>query len=477
MNSISTKHVIEKQLPSHVRESNPVLNKFLEYYYEFQRESKIPDIIQEVKKYNDIDETDEKFLTDFFEEFKLLPVDIVSNKRLVAKHIYDLYKSKGSETSLRLLFKIVYGEEIDIQYPSKDILRSSDGVWIQNNVVSLSKIEGEVKITSNRIVFETTKGVCDFDIQSFEYSDDEIIRVTFNPNKKYYVDDNQLVKIYSDNVLDFIGELVVMPSSIDIVNGGEFWQAGQLIVLPGDIDTICQISRVSDRGSIKKVDIIQYGSYPDYERLYSISPFMYAPIADYNEIYQEQIAEYPSVFKQSVNVFDRNYISEKITIDRNSVIEFDQTYTPPTNLPNINISLNLENERNSPYVFTGYVLNNYGVDYQKVNRVRYSEAIINDGITLDQWLTSKARLRVRSDFYAKTAGFYLDNRGQLSASNIRLQDNFFYQLFSYVVTTSRVLSNIRNVIGLVHPSGFKYFIDTKREMVINVNIKTTRTIE
>ena len=442
MTSINTQHLIEQQVPYHIRESNPVFNKFLEYYYQFQTESKIPDIIQEVRKYNDIDETDEQFLLEFFEEFKFLPANIVADKRLIAKHIYDIYKSKGSENSLKLLFRIVYGEDIDVYYPSEDILRASDGRWIQNNVVSVELIDGEIKSTSNRIVIENSHGVFDFTIESI---DDD--RVFFDPKKPYFVDPNQLVRIYTNTTLDFIGSLVLMPSTIEIIDGGAFWQLGQLIVLPGDTDTIAQISRIGENGSIKKLDIIEYGTLSVSQQVYSISPFAFAPTMGYTETYSEQISSIPPVYNHNVDVFDQTFIQEAI---------------------------NIASSRQE-YIIDGYTLPGY-ITNEIINQITNLPPSILPDITIEQWLQSKARVRLNQQFFAKTAGFYEDLRGQLSAANIRLQDNFFYQLFSYVVNTSRVLSDIKNVISLVHPAGMKYFINTTRESVINIDVTTSRIL-
>lgn len=448
MTSINTQHLIEQQIPYHIRESNPVFNKFLEYYYQFQTQSKIPDIIQEVRKYNDIDETDEQFLLEFFEEFKYLPATILVDKRLVAKHIYDIYKSKGSETSLKLLFRIVYGEEIDVYYPSQDILKPSDGKWIQYNVVSLDSIDGEIKSTSNRIVFTTETATFEFKIESTE-SIDDIVRVFFDANTTYVIDQTKFVKIYTNSVLDFVGSVVVMPSTIEVIDGGAFWQLGQLIVLPGEIDTICQITRLGENGAIKKLNIIQYGKFGPSSQAYTISPFRYSPVQDYTETFSEQLQSYPLIHDYRLNISDSVNVTDTILYS---------TYS-------------------QEYVITGYVLDGYvSNDVSAEINSPILSSPINPDITIAQWIQSKALIRVRQSISAKTSGVYLNTNGQLSAANIKLQDNFFYQLFSYVINTSRVLSDVQNVISLVHPAGIKYFINTSRESSIDATSIITRTM-
>jgi hypothetical protein len=66
---------------------------------------------------------------------------------------------------------------------------------------------------------------------------------------------------------------------------------------------------------------------------------------------------------------------------------------------------------------------------------------------------------------AKPSGFisfpgrYIDTKGFLSWNN-KLQDNFYYQEFSYVVRVSEMLNKYRDVVKtLVHPAGAKLFGD------------------
>ena len=452
MTGILTKHLVEKQIPYHVRESNPLFTKFLEYYYEFQQNSKIPDIIQEIKKYNDIDSVEEQFLLEFFEEFKRLPSAIVADRRLVAKHVYDLYKAKGSEEALRLLFRIVYGEEISVYYPETDILRASDGRWVQKNCVTATKISGEVKSTSDRIEFDTFQGKFVFDLEKTEAQSADVTRFWFDPRKTYYVGSNQVVRVYSGDTLDYTGTLTLMPSYIEVEVGGANWQVGQILVLPGSIrDTICQIKRTGEGGSIKKIDIIQYGYGNDSDISYVISPYAYKPETSYTEAFTEKVSDTPPAFSHNLNIYDiHEDIAESIT-----GYQDDQEY-----------------------VLLGYVLQGY------IKRRVFSQSyanipvpnITNPDITIDQWISSKARLKIRNDYTAKEAGYYADQRGQISAPTIRLQDNFFYQLFSYVITTSRMLSEYKTVLSLIHPAGVKYFANSVREVSITTNISASRVM-
>lgn len=436
MTTIGTQHLIEKQIPSHIRDSSPVFTKFLQYYYEFQRESKIQAIIQDIKQYNDIDSVDEQFLTSFFEEFRNLPSTIVADKRLVAKHVYDLYKSKGSEQSLRLLFRIVYGEEIDLYYPSEDILRASDGRWKQNSIITTTAVSGEVKPTSNIIRIALTDRVYHYTINKVESDMNGYIRFYFTADSSFEIEKNQTIRVYTDDELDYIGTAVLMPSNLEIESGGAFWQVGQIIRIPGALkDTICQVKRIGDNGAIKSLQIVDYGYDHDIDSSFMVSPFAYRPDVDSFELTSENLSS--SVVAYTLNLSDAQCsATETLTATSNdATLNFDQSL---------------------------YCL----VDSSNTN----------PDFTMQQWVASRAVVQLKSDYFARDSGYYETLHGQLSTPSIRLQDSFFYQLFSYVITSTRQISEYGSVLSKIHPAGLKAFGSTMKEVFVTPTFETSRII-
>lgn len=81
-------------------------------------------------EYRDIDTTIDSFVVQFKEKYlKNIQFDTATNKRLLVKNALDLYRSKGTERSIDLFFKLVYGTSAEIKYPGENVLRLSDGVW------------------------------------------------------------------------------------------------------------------------------------------------------------------------------------------------------------------------------------------------------------------------------------------------------------------------------------------------------------
>lgn len=127
--------LVNRQVPEFVREEHPKFVSFLEAYYEFLDQSTgALGKGKQLRNISDVDESLEEFEQQFFNAFlPFIPRDVEVNKELIIKHIMPLYLSKGSERAYRLLFRLLFGEEITVENPGKQILRASDGRWLQES--------------------------------------------------------------------------------------------------------------------------------------------------------------------------------------------------------------------------------------------------------------------------------------------------------------------------------------------------------
>lgn len=119
---------IADQLPEHFREEGQDFIEFVKSYYEFLDESND----RQFSKLRDIDTTIEDFLKYYKHKYlKGLPFAEFSTKDIpfLVKNIADLYRSKGTQEALELLFKMFYKTEVETYYPSSSILSLSDSKW------------------------------------------------------------------------------------------------------------------------------------------------------------------------------------------------------------------------------------------------------------------------------------------------------------------------------------------------------------
>lgn len=256
---ITTRHLIESQIPFHIRDSNPLFTKFLEYYYEYiEFDQKIVGIIQDVLTYTDIDQVELDFLISFFEEYRILPHEIKSDPRLVAKHIYDLYQTKGSEQAVKLLFRIIWGEEATIHYPSDQILKTSDGRWKQIQIITITDVP-DVILSANQFDYRNTM----VQIQKIQKIDD-VYRIYFYYSIDMEFSENQQVKFFKDSTELATAKLILTPGNISVISSSDHWLIGQHIYLNTlQHPFICKVTSVHHIGQVKTLDILEYGDTVD----------------------------------------------------------------------------------------------------------------------------------------------------------------------------------------------------------------------
>ena len=88
--------------------------------------------------YADVDKTTGDFLEYFRRDFMpTIDTSILADKRLLAKHINNVYLAKGSSASYDFLFRILYGEDIEIAYPKDNMIAPSQSKWLEYTICLL----------------------------------------------------------------------------------------------------------------------------------------------------------------------------------------------------------------------------------------------------------------------------------------------------------------------------------------------------
>jgi len=125
--------LIGRQLPDFVRADNPQFQAFLQAYYRWLEDETKGNTVYHIMRsgeYRDIDNTLDPFIRLFKQE--LLPyfpekseLDLVK----ILKGAREFYVKKGSIESVQWLFRVLFGEDVEIYYPKQQVLIASDGKW------------------------------------------------------------------------------------------------------------------------------------------------------------------------------------------------------------------------------------------------------------------------------------------------------------------------------------------------------------
>ena len=115
--------------------------------------------------YADIDKTSGDFIEYFRRDFMpFIDRDVVANKRLLQKHVKDLYLSKGTKESIEFLFRILYGDEgeAEVVYPGDNVIKPSESEFSQPTIMRLYSTKNVTDYKKGLIKKYTSGTLTDF---------------------------------------------------------------------------------------------------------------------------------------------------------------------------------------------------------------------------------------------------------------------------------------------------------------------------
>ena len=133
------KFLADRLISEFIRHEHPQFRNFVYRYFEYlDREKGEYDIIAKLFFYGDIDRTLDEFIDYFKPQYTTgFPDAVAADFRFLIKNIKSFYLSKGSEKSYEFLFKVLFDSFVEFYYPKNDILRASDGKWIEPNYLKI----------------------------------------------------------------------------------------------------------------------------------------------------------------------------------------------------------------------------------------------------------------------------------------------------------------------------------------------------
>lgn len=447
---------LKERIPSYILdEKYKQMVFFLRSYFEWLSAEHNPQfIIRNILNYSEIDSTVEEFVDIFFRKyFSGLSSNVLCDKRLLLKHAMDFSGSKGTEAAYKLLFKILYDEDVEMYYPGDYLFNTSDGDWRSRKIMKVESQESDV--STNKIIGYTIKGVNSNstaiieNVESYAVSGKRVIDLSItDQNGKF--DLSEPVIIYTGTpgtnyYLEYRNTNIVnIPKIEKIINGGSgFLEDYSFLVYNPDYpddNNYLSIIKVDRIGTdiIHSIDIVNAGL--NYE------------VGDVIEAYDNGLKN-PN--------FDA-YVSEiglagnivKVTI-RNAGFGF-------MNNPTLKIVSKLgqkaELKAHAPNVGSLKLISFYELgayfDQSAIIKVR-SPAITGT--------SGQAEIYLVPDTVSELSGRFYSYTSHTSNVSIKLQDSHIYQKLSYIIKTGVNYADfIDTVKTLIHPAGYniasKYFI-------------------
>ena len=535
MSAILEKNIvprIETQVPEHLRDDYPIFLAFLKAYYEYMgSDSNAMAAARRLPEDTDIDITLEKFIEYFKREFLVtLPRDVLADKRLLLKHAREFYRTRGSESSYKFLFRSLFNDDIDFYYPGEDILRASDGRYEISKSIKLSNIMGgDAAAFDGVLVIGQTSGAR-ARVVSFlegEVSGVRVVEIRVSNIQGVFEDGEDVLSedgVLSGRILNTVGPLATIATvripgafhtsgdvvniidtgtgqgangvvtSIDdqsavyftINNGGSGYRANSIIsiVQSGGAGANFRIDEIDNLEILAGLNTDRIAPYAAIQLNTAGSNTAWRGFAGANTAAMNATMSVTNVNSTFNDAF--SYASLQTgSIKKITTTNFGYGYT---NLPTAGItdpfvaSFKVNSSANpglykgedavitvnrAPGSITAITINQQGQDYSKFRDVyirNVTKGSANGGYVSDTVdgntppSTSQDGTGEPGIFgIIDNPGVFTDTKGFLSWNN-KLQDNYFYQEYSYALKTTKNINEFRDIVKrLLHPAGTKMF--------------------
>lgn len=271
------------QVPDFIQADYPNFVAFLKAYYEWMENSEEGKVLYQSKKlleYSDIDRTSQDFIKYFKTKFlPYFPDDILADKTKLIKCAREFYQKKGSLESLKFLFRVLYGEDIEVLYPKENILIASDGKWVIPRAFRLTVANTPADFDPTTLVGRLVTGsesqatcVVESASRTVDSTTGEELYEIFvsNINRLFvsgefisiqYVDSQGVTQTFSEKIIGSISSIKIDPNNRGLqykVNDPIVFAGGLSNVDPQAAEAVGYVSRVS-RGQINSVAISKGG--------------------------------------------------------------------------------------------------------------------------------------------------------------------------------------------------------------------------
>jgi hypothetical protein len=433
-----------------VVDNYPLYQAFIDLYYAYTlQRGKASGEINNHAAALDVDRALDIEIDQFYTAYaKDLPQTIAYNKRNLIKILNQIYEAKGTENALKLLFRLIYNDDIQISYPNENVLIPSSGKWIKEKYFTVHIQLGVVPSENSRLTFSNDKGDFAIIVTGTEVLDSSTCRIKFSSLELVNMPMGQIVTYAYGGATFFVGKVIPSPEKLRILRAGQYWKKGKVIRIPGKVrDTVAAITTVGTGGSITNIEILEYGIGHDLNQLSIISPFPRKPTGTIQDIGFEITSINPAAV--GTGFTHHPGLTYHYTLGLEDYVDNIEDTVKGT----------VTGYTHNAYFLSDYMIADYLGTVEFETSTKSVSSLDNVGRDTDiaKWHASLATLLYEHNSLVDMKGKYSGDEGQLSNQLIKIQDSYFYQAFSYLLESIRDPRDYKKMADLFHPAGTKRF--------------------
>lgn len=185
------------------------------------------------------------------------PTTLYGDSRLIVRKLKDYYQSKGQEQSYKFLFKTLYNQDIDIIFPSEDILRVSDGDWVQTKILRTIITENIFDFLFKTIRGQTSNAVANvIDIKLVYVGTQQVAEMTLSLVSGTFNVGEIIVDIEDEDIATTLYGLI---TGFTINQSGTGYQVGDQLTINGDGQAATAIVSSIFESPIDSINVLSTG--------------------------------------------------------------------------------------------------------------------------------------------------------------------------------------------------------------------------
>ena len=199
----------------------------------------------QILNYRDITKTVDKYVEYLKNElYSTIPPNFYANERFIARKLKEFFKAKSNEDSYKFIFKILYGENIEIKYPGEDLLRISDGKYEKTTILRAAVTNEIFNFLNQTIVGANSEAVGNVvDIKVLNVGSTEVAEMTLSLASGTFIT-NEIIEIIDDPTTNTT--VYGMVTDFTINDGGSGYAIGDSIIISSNTgnEALAEISSI-----------------------------------------------------------------------------------------------------------------------------------------------------------------------------------------------------------------------------------------
>lgn len=253
---------IKTQFPSIYREEGQLFVDFVTKYYEWMEQSNnVLYHSRRLREYQDIDMTVDTFVLNIKNKYlNGIQLDTAAKTKTLVKNSLDLYRSKGTERSVDLFFRAIYGSPAEVYYPGEDIFRLSDGKWVRPRYLEVTNSDYNTQFVGKIIQGVNSKATAFVERYIKRKIKSKYIHIFYISAITGEFETDELLTL-AGSTLKNSPKVTGSMSGLQVITGGFDFKVGDIVTLSSDngLQGKARVASISNLTGTVSFDLLNSG--------------------------------------------------------------------------------------------------------------------------------------------------------------------------------------------------------------------------